>query len=425
MPEETIRRSVYRAIQFSLGRYNSAIGAIFGGGSSGGGGAGGSWDIGVKKPDTPVTVKPEPENPPSKPDFQLPDLPPINKIRLPPIRIYDPDRDPNLRIIFPELPDRIIPEPQPSPERRVTSDIRESLADRKFGCLLANPLYDTELEFCYYEDESPDTFFGKIIQLITDILEDLITNRVSAGLNNACKIAVALFPLNFVNTTILFLGCEIITDITKYYDRRNLALNSYPISGKINVGGVNFVKCELPDFNEEGEDFTLELSFPECAIPLSMYDQTEGYKVDQLQVIFRSTNWDNDKKKRYFSLPNPRADLDFSNLISAIPLTWQSGKTQIDIFMVLRNFDDGVKPIYKTTIFTPHENRQQVEDFVYMQFKGWLDALTTDVTIKNYQMKQHDNFEIFVGTFKPHRAVQLGWDREQKQWCRKAHWKFS
>ncbi|MCZ7391581.1 hypothetical protein, partial [Klebsiella pneumoniae] len=86
-----------------------------------------------------------------------------------------------------------------SQERRVTSDIRQSLADRKFGCLLANPLFNTELEFCYYEDADSSTFFGilidKILQILDQILDQALSEveeAVSEKINNACKLAVAL-----------------------------------------------------------------------------------------------------------------------------------------------------------------------------------------------------------------------------------------
>lgn len=389
----------------------------------------------IERPDDaerPDRVRPRPSNRPSRPKFDIPDRPPRNRIRRPPIRIYDPDVDPSLRIIFPELPERIIPEAEESQERRVTSNVRQSLADRKFGCLLANPLFDAELEFCYYEDVDSPTFFGqlidKILQILDEILDEALSEveeTVSEKINNACKLAVALFPVNFVQKSILIIGCDIFSDITKYYDRLNLALGSYPISGKINVGGVRFVKCEIPELEEETEDFTLDLVFPECAIPLSAYNDIKGYKIDQLQVIFRSSNWDNDKKKKYFSLPNPKRGLTPDTIKGIIPASWTSGKTQVDIFMRLSNVPDGIKPIYKTTIFTRHNNTQQVEDFVYSQFQQWVEGLCENVNINNYQAKFHDYIDIFEGTFNPHRAVQLGWDKDKKQWCRKAHWKIN
>lgn len=413
-----------KALQFSLNQYRSAVNFLLGlsssSGSSGGGGAGTTWDYGIDKPDTDVRPTGEPDDfTKPEPDFPIPDLPPRNRIKPPPIKIYEPETE----IPVPELPERIIPEPEQSPERRVTSDVYQSLADRKYGCLLANPLYNAQLDFCYYEDEDAGTFFGRMIDLITTILEELATNRVSGALNNACKVAVALFPLNFITTTLLFLSCEIITDVTKYYERRNLSLGSYPISGKINVGEINFQKCQVPEYEAETEDFTLEL-FPECAVPLSMYSETKGRKIDQLQIIFRNTDWDTQRKPRYFSLPNPKKNLTAQQIKNRIPSTWQSGTTHVDIFMDVANLPDGYKGVYKTTLFTNYENQQQVENFVYGQFQQWVNAFTDDVTIRRYQMKYHDGFDIFVGTFKLYRAVQVGWNEEETQWFTIKRWRL-
>jgi len=233
---------------------------------------------------------------------------------------------------------------------------------------------------------------------------------------------VALLPIQYYEKPIMIIGCDYFGEIADYYQRRNLILNSFPISGKIHIGNLNFKKCDLPQKEaEDNQDFDLGLS-NECAIPLSMYDQTEGYKVDQLQVIYRNLDWEEQRKPRQLSLPSPRSDLTIGMIKTAVPLTWRSGKAQVDIFMILTDYQEGVKPIYKTTLFTNHENQQQVEDFVYMQFRGWLDALTQNVIIKNYQAKFHDNFDIFVGSFRPHRDVQLGWDRDKKKWFTKADW---
>lgn len=377
----------------------------------------------------PKTAPPPP--PPLK------DPPPIerptHRIKPPPTKIYrDP---PNNQLPPPTSVVRILPPLPPSGTSTNTEDnprsiVKESLADHTFGCLLSRPLVDATLSLCEPELEDESTFIARlegIMESNKTKMKELVDSDNSDSIpKNA--LAIANFYLPSSNAHAYLVGTDVIDELYTWYWKRVQIVNSFPITGLI-YKESQFLPCTAtPTVTDSTPPLFLENDSDSCMIPLSIYDEMEGYKADQIQIIWRGYDKDKKVKRKYFTIPYPK-DIDAyttDSLKGIFPPSFTFGQTVIEIRIKSKDKDvEGIKPIHKCIIMTNHQTLEDIDAFVNNDFKTWLEAITDKAEIKDYVTKFLDKSDIWVGDCFPYRAVLMGWNKEKKYWFNKGDWFLS
>jgi hypothetical protein len=387
-----------------------------------GGAIGIVWDfVEGAQPTDPLIVfrdlKTAPPPPPSlknPPPFETP----THRIKPPPTKIYrDP---PNNQLPPPSSVVRILPPLPPSGTSTNTEDnprsiVKESLADHTFGCLLSRPLVDASLSLCEPELEDEGAFIERlegIIETNKTKIQELVNSDNSDSIpKNALAIANFFLPSSNAHTYLL--GTDVIDELYTWYWRRVQIINSFPITGLI-YKESQFLPCTAtPTVTDSTPPLFLENNDAECMIPLSIYDEMEGYDANKK------------RKKKWFTIPYPK---DLSSYTSdsfkgIFPNSFKFGKTVIEIRIKTKDVaQQGIKPIHKCVIMTDHQTLEDINTFVKNDFKTWLEAVTDKAEIKDYVTKFLDKSDIWVGDCSPYRAVLMGWDKEKKYWFNKADW---
>lgn len=375
--------------------------------------------------------KKPPDSPPQKPPVKkIPELDPPNKIKPPPTKIY---KNPPNNFPLPPLPPiRILPPILPpsgtstNTEINITSVVKQSLLDQKFGCLLSRPFFDATVDYCVYDDRPFSDFYDT---LKTDMLQEV--EEIKTEIENATKelglalrTAVAYVSFDALSPPNLIMGTKNIHKIATYYSARSNFLYNFQTTGLIHVGETTITDCSVVSADYEEGEFTLYGGNDEIMIPLSAYDELEGYKADQLQIIWRNTDWKNKRKPKYFTIPQPKNIDTFSSdmLRGIFPTTFTFGATVVEIWLKIENTDDSIRPIQKCVVMTDHQKADDIQKFVYEEFKVWLEGISEKVTIKEYVAKHLDDSKIYVGPCNPYRAVYMGWDKDKKKWFKKGDW---
>jgi hypothetical protein len=377
-------------------------------------------------PDSTDNVRiPKKQDPPIKPPVNdPPEENPPNKLKLPPTEIFkDP---PNKQLPPPPPPTRILPPVLPvstNTEVDIRSVVKESLLDHKFGCLLARPFYSADETFCEYENTSFQEFFTTLASDIEAQQTELETDIKDGETEIALRVATGYVSTNALSPPALIIGTKNIHKVASYHGKRAHFLSNFEVTGLISTGQLNITDCTIPD--EPYEELELSTMVQdECMIPLSAFDELEGYKADQLQVIWRNHDYKTKKKTRYFTIPQPKPIDTFSidSLKTILPNSMEFGATVIEIWMKIENIDDSIRPIQKTVVMTNHQTAEEIKDFVYKEFQVWVSSVCEKVTIKEYVAKHLDDSKIYVGGCFPYRAVYMGWDKEKQFWFKKADW---
>ncbi|BAQ67074.1 hypothetical protein [Geminocystis sp. NIES-3709] len=373
------------------------------------------------------TVPKKPVLPPS-----LPPSPPINVtnnysqynvIRHTNTNIYN--QYSNIFVVSPILPSRSLPQQLGSTssdtEFMVANTVTKSLANRKYGGLLAKPFYDDEVNICSYTQINLSQFLTNLFaELVADETEEI--EGMEEPQNTIDKLAVVFMSFADDAPPMPIPTLKAINQLAIYYGA-TAKTDGFDVTGLISVGNINIIDCSRTLENDDLPPMTVSFN-DECGVPITMFDDLEGYKADQLQIWYRNLDWNINKKPKYFTLPSP-IDIDIiSNqlLKSVLPDTFTFGNTLIEIWFKIRNNDEAVRPIQKCQIYTEHKNKDDCFTFVNNQVSQWVNALTKDVEIKAVYPQFFEDGTFWKGQCKLYKAVLMGWDRDKKHWCNKAHW---
>lgn len=364
-----------------------------------------------KKIDAPPTPPPV-KNPPKKdPPCEI-KPPPEEIFRDPPIN-QDPPPEPPKRVLPPVVVST-------DTETTFTSPVKQGLFDHKFGCLLARPFYSADVNLCIYDNRPISDFNATLTSdMVTDV-ESITDEDLGTGL--ALRTATALVSLDALSPSTLVMGVKHMNKLANYYSRMAYSAGSYEVTGLISTGALNITDCSVPEVDYEYPKLEASFDGAECSIPVTMFDELEGYKADQLQIIWRNTEWATNPKRKYFTLPSP---IDATALDSALDGLFSSftfGNTLIEIWLKIADVPEAIRPIQKCQIYTDFKTKDECKAFVEGQFTEWLNAVTTGVTIKEFYPTFFDDAHYYVGSCTAHRAVLMGWDVDKKHWCKKADW---
>lgn len=364
--------------------------------------------------------------PPVPPVKDPPQTDPPNKIKPPPIVIFrEPPNDqppitkPPIRILPPVLPVGT----STNTENNITSIVKESLLDHKFGCLLSRPFYEASEFYCEYENTTFTEFYDTIKSDMETEKSEIESEIESGETGVALRLAPAFLSLDNYSQPSIIVGSKQLHKISSYYAKRSQFASNFPITGLISVGETIINDCTIvTDYIEEPKFLTSEDSTKECAVPMAMFDELEGYKADQLQIIWRNNDWETQKKPRYFTFPNP-IDVDsLGNALDGLFSSFTFGSCLIEIWLKITGLPEAIRPIQKCKIYTDFKNKDDCKSFVEGDFTTWLEALTDNVSIKTYQFIFLDDNNYYVGNCTAYRAVLMGWDTDKKHWCNKADW---
>lgn len=242
------------------------------------------------KPTDNITVY-LPENKPKDPKTERPTLPPVSnpptvtrptpKAPPAPRNPYDDPLPSPVGTPFPKLPPRTLPDnvDLDQTQQRVTSQVKETLANRRYGCLLYSPIFNGTFSVngCDFTNEintmktdqldAIKRFFSWVIrdgnQTVTELRQspDLsaLLDLVGLGaddtaiedflIDKSCDLA--LIGFNFVTrgitgvkgSTAFLYGCEILAKLALMYTEANReSLGSFPIIVNAYTD-VQFVTC--------------------------------------------------------------------------------------------------------------------------------------------------------------------------------------
>lgn len=394
-----------------------------------GGIVGAVWDMLESAQPTDPYIKFIPE--PQKPTYKdIPRETPEHKCRPVPRKIYlDPPID---TIAPPTLPDRILPVDLPTgtssnTEATYTSNVKASLLNQKFGCILARPLVDATLTLCEPAGiETANVALTAIadgMEADVNKIQDLVNeDKADTIPSNATAFIAFYHPLSTSHTYIV--GTQWIDYLYSWYYSRTVIINSFPNTGLI-YADAQVIPCSeppttatstVPVFLDDNNNDS------ECAVPITMFDELEGYKADQLQIIWRNHDWATNRKPRTFTLPNPIEIDALGSALDGLFGSFTFGSTLIEIWLKITGLEDAIRPIQKCKIYTDFKTKDECKEFVEGLFTEWLSAVTTGVTVKDFYPIFFDDEDYYVGECNPHRAVLMGWDKDRKHWCKKADW---
>lgn len=378
----------------------------------------------------PEWLKKTPKEPLETPIKPKTDDPP-QVIMPPPVVIFDTSLNVynNITVnVNINLPKRILPDNitttgggggSTNTQTTYSSDVKQSLANRTFGCMLCKPFYGKATDWCDAPD--PEAFYNTILSNATTDLDEAIAlaEQDEPDYYTLDKIAMAYISPNSWSNAFVLNGIKQFMDITKYYDVRSRAVDLLPVTGMFTNLGVNRVACELEDEELLPLDIILTTG-SDCSVPITFFSDIDGYKRDQLQLIFQSV--DDKRRKRSITLPSV-GDINSINPsgISTLPF----GGTLIEIWHDLKNVAGHVQPVQKSKFYSGYETKEECEAFVYGTYASWLASYCVDVEIKAYTIIIQDETKeekYHKGVYKPYRAVYMGWDQEKLKWCNKKAW---
>ena len=190
--------------------------------------------------------------------------------------------------------------------------LSESIQQRKFGCLLHEPIRKDPIKIkqCEVEElteEEQNNILFTFALWITRSVGDALLNRILPKACDLSVVAKTVFSGGGTGTILTFIGCRLL----KYYIFNEIASNvttsSIGVQSTIPTA-IEFEDCPPVAVDNSGNEF--ELCQPEvdsCFVPIrnlrSNLPGGEGYKT-QLQIIFSdSPNKLNDL--RQISIPSP------------------------------------------------------------------------------------------------------------------------
>lgn len=373
-------------------------------------------------------IKPEKDDPP-----QVIFPPPVNIFDIDVKNTYNKTTI-NINI---KLPKRVLPDkPTPPPtggggggssntEVDIQSVVWQSLANRKYGCMLSKPYYGKEINWCDYEE--PNEFYTTIqtkmnedITLAQQKLDD--PDEPTDFLSSL--MSLAFLSINSYSHPIPIVGLNQINKISEYYSARAEGVSVLPVTGMFTNKGIKKTPCKLDDRTITLDNLPIKYSVgdDDCSVPITFFSDIDGYKRDQLQLIFQSV--DDKRRKRSITMPSV-GDIDTIDPTTAGINTLPFGGTLIEIWHDLKNVEGHVQPVQKSKFYSNYSTKEEIETFVYTTYKKWLGLLCKDVEIKAYQVIIQDETKeekYHKGDYKPYRAVYMGWDQEKLKWCNKKAW---
>lgn len=327
--------------------------------------------------------------------------------------------------VVPELPSRNLPQTLPSTdsntEQIYANTVKKSLANRDYGGLLAKPFYDDDIEICYYAQDSLPEF-------LSTLLSDLAVEETEDAID---KLAVAFMSFADDAPPLPIPSLKAIHDIASYYGSM-ARTNGFDVTGLIHVGNLTVTDCSRIITDLDIPPMTVEFPTDECAIPLAMYNDMEGYKGDQLQIIWRNRNYSSTNQyPKTVVLPSPRPIGEYSEELfrSVLPQWRYSGLTRLDIELQgdipeNRLEEEGCNKWAKQAfLFTDLVSVEEIENYIDTEYKLWIQQLCTDdVRVKKFVSNGYSSIDIKETWCYPYRAVYMGWDVTGKRWITKAHW---
>lgn len=351
-------------------------------------------------PDEYYTL-PLPIPPQSKPEIPTPIDNPINIVKPPPRKIY---RDPfapfipdGFDIIYPDLPDPQLPKPPLSPETTVDSTFvvtqAQGLKDRKFGCLLHKPYYRRDIEWCYYDERTPDEFWDEIFTGMEQFIQNLIDTAIDNVTDIACKSAIALLPLPFLQKAILMVGCRYMNDVAVWYFRRNKEIDNYPSTGLLSVGNINRIYCGVKEEVLPDDDYSLDGSQDNCCPCLEYEFDNIGLKHPVLQIMWRSVSNQTPWTRKLTEFPCPiHVDLITKNLLkTTLPKRLDMGIQLFEISFKcpeIEGFEQKTKAHIASQLIEPVAQTNFIQD----TYKRWLDNLCDEgLILHSWKVINYDN----------------------------------
>lgn len=147
----------------------------------------------------------------------------------------------NINVTIPPLPTRNLPQTLTTGGSSNTAftfanTVKKSLANRRYGSLLANPFYEGEESIVIYTDLTEDTFLEAIEQQVYSYNPPVL-NQGEAP--DALEVATAFISFNDQGFAVPVFSLKIINQISSYYSSASKT-SGFDVTGLINLSPITF-----------------------------------------------------------------------------------------------------------------------------------------------------------------------------------------
>lgn len=371
-----------------------------------------------------------------QPLIDVPDPPEdseYNRLAPPPSQIfpYSPLPPPYAYVYFPPLPRRILPDANTpagnntNTARQITVGIGDTLVNHKFGCLLSRPYCNKSIPL--QDPPVRNDFWNWLMNKAFDLLDEAIETFIQDRFVPFCKMAVTVYKLPRMIKPFLLVGCEALGELSLYYWRRVLPLDSYPRNGLIYLDGIQPEPQGDAENNRDYPDPRVEAGEDgECYIPLSLIDTLRGVKGYQLQIFYDNRDKTNRVIKQ-ISIPfcQDIRGMTSADLQAILPPTITTGKQMINAYV---GKVSGGNLVQKAMIrvFSEAENQAEMDAYIEGTLRPLIRNLClSNIDIVDYRLvtKQMDKL-LHFGTYPLARATLIHLNETMNRWELIERWRF-
>ncbi|WP_342597670.1 hypothetical protein VKI21_06820 [Cyanobacterium aponinum UTEX 3222] len=308
-----------------------------------------------------------------------------------------------------------------------TSEVKQSLANHKFGCMLMKPFYEKPIDWCEAQDY--ESFYSEIKQGMENdynaVIEELTKDEPNPFLLS--KVVSGFISTSALSDIKIMIGLKQFNAISKYYTERAFAVSELPVTGKFTNLGVAIKQCNVDTSFELPTDLLYSVNNDDncdCGVPLELLESYGGKRPQQLQIFWRHTNYPEPKGLKQTTFVNAvdPDSLTKDAIKGALPGTFNFGHTLFKIKVKVDNSQ--WSGIAECRIFGNQTDKASQDSFVTGQFQQWIDTFCVngETTIEEYTTKMFSegNIDVDTGEYSPHRAVMMKWI--DNRWCKIAHW---